>query len=255
MSKNLLIFFLLVGGLFFYVHKNMKTILKKNNSPKTTQSSTASGQEETEYEDDDAEYEDETEEVSAGSNAKVSNTFTNYPSKVYKCPEKVIATPYGLRDNPSTSGPYFQKTISLSLSSNNIDKKKIRCEYSGNFSDTYYLYESIEGYNCRKIQNKNSYQCYDSDNNNKKFSCWEIRTTSSEQPYLRFNFEAVNGSFSRDDGWEYVIPKAFAQSSRITNENLLECAYQFESSSSFVIENKVPQFKECYQNNKGYQCN
>lgn len=243
-SKNLVIFLLLIGGAVYFAHKNMKSKLMPSKT-----ANKASG-EVTEVVESKTE-EDVVEEV-----PEVSYDPKRYREGFYVCPDSIKLKPYGLDSTQTQSGFYFKEKEPMKLVESNYGKDKITCRYNSGFGGFFFLYQSIKNLQCRKLSSGYGYQCSDNSNQLKSYPCWEIRTSSTGKPFLRFQMiTAGNEDISRTKGWEYEIPKGYVSGVTETREREMECAYSIPISGDFIITNRITKYRECYKNGKGVSCN
>lgn len=249
MSKNLVVFLLLIGGVFYLAHKKMKdkivsstpqTVASQNSQQNAAQESPQVGAESNESSDEETSSEPE--------------VVRNYEGGYFVCPKELSLTPYGLSSNPNSGGFYFKKTNPMILISKDYGSEQITCTYNSNLGGVYYLYQALEGSQCSPLNEGYGFQCLQG-SDLKNYRCWEIRTSANEKPYLRFRLEGTKGeNISKTNGWEYEIPKGFASSVEQTKRKEMECAYSISVSSQFTLVNKVTKFKDCSLRNEGVEC-
>lgn len=249
MSKNLVVFLLLMGGVFYLAHKKMKektgsltpqAVASQNSQQNGAQESPQTEAEPKESSDEEAPSEPE--------------VVRNYKDGYFVCPKELSLTPYGLSSNPNSGGFYFKKIKPMVLISQDYGSKQITCTYNSNLGGVYYLYQALEGTQCLPMNEGYGFQC-NQGGDVKSYRCWEIRTSANERPYLRFRLEGTKGeNISKVNGWEYEIPKGFASSVEQTRRKEMECAYSISVSGQFTLVNKVMRFKSCSRKGEGVEC-
>jgi len=241
-SKNLVIFLLLIGGAVYFAHKNMQSKLMP---PKAAKNVSEEPLDEVET------VEEVVEEV-----PDTAYDPKRYREGFYACPESIKIKPYGLDSTPTSSGFYFKEKEPMKLVERNYGKDKITCRYNSGFGGFFFLYQSIKGLQCRKLSEGYGYQCDDGSNQLKSYPCWEIRTSSTGKPFLRFQMiTSGNEDISKTRGWEYEIPKGHVDGVRQNSRSEMECAYSIPISGDFIITNRITKYKECYANGNGVSCN
>ena len=248
-SKNIIIFFLFVGGIFYLAHKKMKEQIetKKTKAVVSENLQQKTLQETSKVNLDDGEASDE-ETIREGKSDKL------YKRGYFVCPKELRLTPYGLSSKPSPNGFYFKDSRPMILASKDYGVEQITCNYRSNLGGVYYLYQRLKGKECLPMNEGVGVRC-NQEGNIKSYRCWEIRTSANEKPYLRFFLEGTQGEkISKENGWEYDMPKGFASSAQMTKEDEMECAYSISVSNQFTLVNKVTKFKDCILRNEGVEC-
>lgn len=239
MSKNLVIFLLLVGGVVYIAQKEMKKRLKP---AQTTQK----------------QVEKKENEVQTSSEDKVvqeTKVTKSFEPGLYVCPQQISITPYGLDSTPRNDSVFYKPQNPMKLKSSNIGRDGVTCKYDSGFGGVYYLYQMIEETQCRKITNGFGFQCTDSNKDMKTYNCWEMRTSSSEKPFLRFKVSTPGGeNIAESRGWEYIVPKGYLSSVSVNRRREMECAYSIEISGEYILKNQVTRYKQCENEGEGVRC-
>lgn len=240
MSKNLFIFLLLVGGVIYIAQKEMKKRLKP---AQTTQKKVESKEE------------NETQASTENEIVQETKVRKSFEPGLYVCPQQISITPYGLDSTPRNDAVFYKPQNPMKLITSNVGRDGITCKYDSGFGGVYYLYQMIKETQCRKISNGFGFQCTDSNQDMKTYSCWEMRTSSSEKPFLRFKVSTPGGEdISQSKGWEYIVPKGYLSSVTVNRRREMECAYSIEISGEYILKNQVTKFKQCQNEGEGVRC-